>query len=107
MVSSATIVSMILSFIIAVGIPIFLVIFFKKRYKISLIVLLIGMVTFFLFANVLEGLLHSYILVWNKTTKQFFENPWLFMLYGGLMAGVFEEKGRFIKIGRASGRESK
>jgi len=54
MVSSATIVSMILSFIIAVGIPIFLVIFFKKRYKISLIVLLIGMVTFFLFANVLE-----------------------------------------------------
>ncbi|MBW8348442.1 YhfC family intramembrane metalloprotease [Bacillus sp. IITD106] len=98
MVSSATIVSMILSFIIAVGIPIFLVIFFKKRYKISLIVLLIGMATFFLFASVLESLLHSYFLVWNKTTKQFFENPWLFMLYGGLMAGIFEETGRFIMM---------
>jgi len=98
MVSSATIISIILSFIIAVGTPIFLLIFFKKRYKISLIVLLVGMLTFFLFANVLEGLLHSYVLVWNKSTKQFFENPWAFMLYGGLMAGIFEETGRFIMM---------
>jgi len=98
MVSSTMIVSMFISFIIAVGTPIFLLVFFKKRYKISLIVLLIGMVTFFLFANVLEGLLHSYFLVWNKSTKQFFENPWLFMLYGGLMAGIFEETGRFIMM---------
>jgi len=98
MVSSGTIVSMIVSFIIAIGTPIFLLVFFKKRYKISLIVLLIGMATFFLFASVLEGLLHSYLLVWNTSTKQFLENPWLFMLYGGLMAGIFEETGRFIMM---------
>ncbi|MBS4200759.1 YhfC family intramembrane metalloprotease [Bacillus sp. FJAT-49732] len=98
MVSSGTLVSLIMSFIIAIGTPIFLLVFFKKRYKISLIVLLIGMATFFLFASVLEGLLHSYFLVWNKSTKQFFENPWLFMLYGGLMAGIFEETGRFIMM---------
>ncbi|MBS4206846.1 YhfC family intramembrane metalloprotease [Bacillus sp. FJAT-50079] len=98
MVTTATMIAIIVSFLIAVGTPIALLIIFKKKFGISLKVLLFGMLTFFLFAQVLEGLAHSFFLVGNETTKQWFENPWLFMLYGGLMAGIFEETGRFLMM---------
>ncbi|RST77019.1 YhfC family intramembrane metalloprotease [Siminovitchia acidinfaciens] len=96
MVSSVTIASIAISLIVAVGAPIALLIIFKKKFNISLKVLIFGVLTFILFAQVLEGLVHGYFLVFNKSTKAYFDNVWLFMLYGGLMAGIFEETGRFI-----------
>lgn len=96
LVSSLTVSSIIVSLIIAVGTPVALLIIFKKKLDISIKVFLFGVLTFFIFAQVLEGLLHSYFLVFNESTKSLLENTWLFMLYGGLMAGIFEETGRFI-----------
>ncbi|WP_062108361.1 YhfC family intramembrane metalloprotease [Bacillus niameyensis] len=96
MVPTSTMIGIIATFLIAVGTPVVLLIFFKRRFNISLKVLLFGMLTFFLFVSILEQIAHGYFLLGNATTKKWFENPWLYMLYGGLMAGLFEETGRFI-----------
>ncbi|GIN90789.1 putative membrane protein YhfC [Siminovitchia terrae] len=98
LVPSFTIASIIISLVVAVAAPIVLLIFLKKKFKISIKVFFFGVLTFFTFAYVLEGLFHAIFLEWNKSTKVFLENPWVFMLYGGLMAGIFEETGRYIMM---------
>ncbi|RWR12551.1 YhfC family intramembrane metalloprotease [Siminovitchia fortis] len=98
MVPSFTIASIIISLAVVVGAPIVLLIIFKKKFDISIKAVLFGVLTFFAFAYILEGLVHAIFLEWNKTTKALLENTWLFMLYGGLMAGIFEETGRFIMM---------
>ena len=49
----------------------------------------IGMGIFFLFAGVLES-------PFRGIARQFQQTPWLYALYGALLAGVFEEVGRFL-----------
>ncbi|WP_242697978.1 YhfC family intramembrane metalloprotease [Bacillus sp. SD088] len=98
MVSTSMFVALIASMLFAIGLPIVLVVLFKKKFGISLYVLLIGMATFLVFALILENIPHTYFLVGNATTKEWLENPWLYMLYGGLMAGLFEETGRLIMM---------
>ena len=54
---------------------------------------LIGVGTFILFALVLEGLVHN--LVYPTTVGQkIWSNTWLYALYGGAAAAIFEETGR-------------
>lgn len=55
----------------------------------------IGFGTFFLFAMVLEALVHQVVLT-GPLGAVIQGNIWLYGLYGGLMAGLFEEVGRFI-----------
>lgn len=98
MVSSGTITAIYISFFLAVGVPLILLLIFKRKFNIKYKVFFSGMLTFFVFVQLLEGLAHTYFLVGNETTKNLFENPWLYMLYGGLMAGIFEEVGRFLMM---------
>lgn len=98
MVSSSMFVAMIIQLLIAVGTPIILFIIFKKKYGLSVKVFLFGMLTFFLFVFIMEAFAHSYFLSMNETTKNLLKNPWLYMLYGGLMAGLFEETGRLVMM---------
>lgn len=97
MVSTSSIVSMIFSLVLSVGIPLVGIIYLKKKYKASLKVFLIGMAAFFISTQILEAPVHVFFLSINKTTSEFLLNtPWAYMLYGGLMAGIFEETARFI-----------
>ncbi|MFD1708685.1 YhfC family intramembrane metalloprotease [Siminovitchia sediminis] len=98
MVSSFTIAAIAISLLISAGTPIILCIIFKKKFQISFKVLFIGVLTFIVFAQILEGLVHSYFLMVNDSTKALLENVWLFMLYGGFMAGIFEETGRWMMM---------
>ncbi|MEK3888563.1 YhfC family glutamic-type intramembrane protease [Bacillus sp. FSL K6-3431] len=66
MVSNSTIIAIIISFIIAVGTPIVLFVIFKKKLGISVKLILFGMLTFFLFAQVLEGMAHSFFFMEMK-----------------------------------------
>lgn len=91
-------VALIASILFAIGLPVVLAVLFKKKFGISLYVLLIGMATFLVFALILENIPHVYFLTLNSTTSEWLKNPWLYMLYGGLMAGLFEETGRFIMM---------
>ena len=56
----------------------------------------IGAATFFLFAMVLEQILHAVVL--GVGGERITGNIWIYGLYGGLAAGLFEEVGRFVAM---------
>lgn len=56
---------------------------------------LVGAGTFILFALILEQLLHSLVL-FSGMGAALQGNIWLYGLYGGLAAGIFEETGRLL-----------
>lgn len=99
MVSNLSIIFMVISLIISLALPIGGIIYLKKKYKVSLKIFFIGMLAFFVSVQILEAPIHSYFLSINKTTSEFLlSTPIAYMLYGGLMAGVFEETARLISF---------
>ena len=58
--------------------------------------MLVGCLVFFLAVMVLESVCHQLVLVVSPVGKAIQENIWIYALYGGLMAGLFEETGRFV-----------
>lgn len=97
MVSQATITAMIISMSLSVLIPVILIIIFKRKYKISIKVVLFGVLTFILFVGILEGAFNG-LLLNSAATAPFFESAWVLVPYGALMAGIFEEVGRYIMM---------
>ena len=74
--------------------PIGIMLYFRKmggKWK----TFLIGAATFIVFAMVLESILHNLIFL-TPLWAILQGNIWLYGLYGGLAAGVFEETGRFL-----------
>ncbi|MFL0197461.1 YhfC family intramembrane metalloprotease [Clostridium sp. WILCCON 0269] len=96
MVSSTSIMFLVVSLIISVGAPVGLLAYFYKKYKISIKSVLVGVLIFVIFSQILEKLLHYFVLTKNLQTAVLLKNPWLFMIYGGLAAGIFEEVGRYV-----------
>lgn len=96
MVSNTSVMFLIISLIISVGLPLGLTAYFYKKYKISIKAVFTGVFIFVLFSQVLEKLLHYFVLIKNPETAALLKNPWLFMIYGGLAAGIFEEVGRYV-----------
>ncbi len=95
-VSGTAIAGIIFSMIVSIGLPVFLLFFVKRRLKTRMSAAGIGALTFVLFALILEQILHSVVL--NLSGDVLNENIWLYALYGGLAAGVFEETGRFVAM---------
>jgi uncharacterized membrane protein YhfC len=93
MVSKFSIISMIITVIISFALPIVLLVYFRKKERISFKPIVIGALTFIVFAQVLEKIMHVYVINNNLIT-----NPWIFAVYGALAAGVFEEMGRFVSF---------
>ncbi|AZB41607.1 YhfC family intramembrane metalloprotease [Bacillus sp. FJAT-42376] len=96
MVSQSAIIGLVFQLALSVILPAAGYIYLRKKYKIAFRPVLVGILIFFVFANVLGGAFNQFILVANKATSQITENPILFAVYGGLSAGFFEEMGRFI-----------
>ncbi|MFC7394278.1 YhfC family intramembrane metalloprotease [Scopulibacillus cellulosilyticus] len=96
MVSQLSMTFMVLTLLISLAIPIVFFIYFFKKYRISWKPLLVGILIFIVFSQVLEKTLHMYILKINHNTAELLKNPYLYALYGGLTAGIFEEIGRFV-----------
>lgn len=82
--------------IIVTLIPIVAFIIINKKTNCKQNCVLVGAGTFVVFALVLETLLHQ--LVFHFYQKELTENIYLYALYGGLAAGLFEETGRFISM---------
>jgi uncharacterized membrane protein YhfC len=93
MVSMATIVSMIFSVIFSFLLFGGSIFFYKKSTGISIKPLIIGSVGFIVFTQVLEKILHVVVIT---NFPNYAEHPWLFGLYGGMAAGLFEELGRWL-----------
>lgn len=99
MVSSLSIIFMVFSLLVSILLPIVGIIFLKKKYNVSLKIFFIGAAAFFISVQILEAPIHSYFLKLNSTTSEFLLNtPLAYMLYGGLMAGIFEETARLISF---------
>ena len=94
-VSTLSIVFMSISALTGIVLPIALLIYFRKKHKTSIKPFFIGCAVFIVFALILEQLFHVLILN-SDAGKTIQGNIWLFGIYGGIMAGLFEETGRFL-----------
>lgn len=97
-----SIIGMIFSLIISIGLPIVLLIVAlkKNKGKAKISSFFIGCGTFILFAMILEQLFHFIVLsltggVSDSVIKS---DPLLLGLYGALVAALFEETGRFLAM---------
>ena len=98
MVSGAAIACMVISTVVAFGLPVALFLGFRKRLGLRVVPMLVGAMVFILFALVLEQFLHAFVLRPDADGKIALvtQNPLLYVTYGVLAAGVFEETGRLV-----------
>ena len=70
-------------------------VFIRLRLKTKIKPFLVGGLTWLLFATMLEGSVHGVVLSIFPGLR---ENTLAFAIYGGLMAGIFEELGRYLAV---------
>ena len=73
-----------------------MMIYAKKKLGASLKPFFIGCAVFIIFALILESIMHNIVLKATPAGDAIMNNIWLYAIYGGLAAGVFEETGRFL-----------
>lgn len=95
-VGAGTFAGIIFSLCISIALPVVLLIVVHKKTKARMAMAGIGAATFFLFAMVLEQILHAIVL--GVGGERITGNIWIYGLYGGLAAGLFEEVGRFVAM---------
>ena len=97
MVTTATLVWLCIGAVFAFALPIGLLVWWRKTRKAKLLPFFVGALIWFMFAGTLEQLLHSAVLLGdNALARAIAGSPYLYMLYGGLAAGIFEETGRYV-----------
>lgn len=96
MISTGTLVIMGAAGLFSILLPFIFILVLRRRFKIQWIPILIGAGIFILFAMVLEQILHVLVLrpEADGTIPLIVDSPWLYVLYGVLAAGIFEETGR-------------
>ncbi|MGE1051152.1 YhfC family intramembrane metalloprotease [Bacillus cereus] len=95
MVSNTVIASIIFQLIVSILVPIIVLVYFRKKYNMNWKVVGVGVLIFIGFTQILETPFHLFMRG-NPTIAPFLENPFVFAIYGGLTAGIFEELGRFV-----------
>jgi len=75
--------------------PVALAWWLVKKHHARLSTILVGAGVFFVFALLLEPILHQVVLK-GPHGAAITGNTWYYALYGGLAAGIFEEVGRFL-----------
>lgn len=86
------VVSLVIAFVIPIGSLLYLII--KRNAKVS--TFFIGCGTFIVFAFFLETIFHS--LIFSVTGNTIKDNIFLYTIYGGVAAALFEETGRFLAM---------
>lgn len=85
---------MMANIVIAISVPLIMMIAIKRQYKADISSFVLGCAIFFIFVQGLEQALHGVILGLSPLGPTIQGNIWLYALYGGLAAGLFEETGR-------------
>lgn len=94
-ISAASIIGILFSVIVSIGLPIALGIVVYKKTHARISACFIGAGIFVVFALILEQILHVIILAVNPTLQS---RTVLFGLYAALAAALFEETGRFVAM---------
>lgn len=97
MVSSLSMVFIVFSMFFSIIFPITLLIVIRKKYNASVLAFFVGCGIWFVFAMVFEQIFHTVVLM-SPLGGAIQGNIWLYGLYGGLAAGVFEETGRLFAM---------
>ncbi|MCR4678241.1 MAG: YhfC family intramembrane metalloprotease [Lachnospiraceae bacterium] len=95
-VPSTSIACMIITGLLSVAVPVLIAIYLRKKYNCNLKCFLIGALVWIVFARLLETAVHYVVLFISPAGATIQGNLWIYALYGGLMAGLFEEIGRFV-----------
>lgn len=95
-VSTTAILGVLCSALLSIGVPIALFLVGKVKFRAKISSFLIGAGTFFLFAMVLEQLLH--FLVIGVLGLNAANSPWLYAVYAAAAAAIFEESGRILAM---------
>ena len=96
-VSNVSIAIIVFNMALGLLFPIVLMLVVKRKYQLGVKPFFLGCLTMFLFALVLEQIVHAVVLG-SPAGSVIQNNFWLMALYGGLMAGLFEETGRFVTM---------
>ena len=97
MVPTGNLIMMAINALLGIAIPVFLCWWAVKKHQAKLSTILIGAATFIVFALVLESIVHQVVL--KGPSGAVIQGKTLYYaLYGGLMAGLFEETGRFLAM---------
>lgn len=94
-VSIGSMACMVIAGLVGLAIPVLLFIWFRVKKKADILPFFVGCLVMLVFAFVLEAIVHR-IVLGSDAGAVIQGNTWLYALYGGLMAGLFEETGRFI-----------
>ena len=100
-IGKSAIPSLIITVILMVAIPVIFFIYWRKNYKQQTKIswLIAGAIGFIVSARVLELGVHMVCIVTDNPISRFINgNTIAFVLYGIIMAGVFEECGRYIVL---------
>ena len=98
-VSASAIAGMVLSMIVTLLGPIILLIVGKVKKKCSLLPALAGALTFIIAALVLESIPKYFLFAdENAVSGYILSHSWAYSLIGALLAGVFEECGRYVTM---------
>ena len=97
-VPALSIAGMAIAMLVSFALPIALFIYSKKKLYAKTAPFFIGCGVFVVMVVLLESLAHNLIL--GSTGTVITGNPLLYALYGGLMAALFEETGRYIAMRR-------
>jgi Predicted membrane protein len=97
MIPTSSLVMIVINLILGFAIPICLAWWIVKKHNARLSTVLIGAATFIVFALVLESIVHQIVLK-GPHGAAIQNNTLYFAIYGGLMAGLFEETGRFLSM---------
>lgn len=96
-ISLTQVVSLAVAGVLCICLPVAAAIYWCKTRRARIAPLFVGMLTFILFAQVLESALHYVCLLSdNAVSRAIGGSTVLYMLYGALAAGVFEETGRYV-----------
>lgn len=83
--------------IVGILVPIIISLVYVKVKKEKITTVLIGALTFFLFAIVLESIPKAVLMQIPSPVSRFvMGNPWVLIITGALLAGIFEETGRLV-----------
>ena len=97
MIPTSTVIWLCAAALGAFALPIGTLLWWRGTRRAKLTPFFAGALVFVVFALVLEPMLHRYcILGDNAVARAINGNPYLYMLYGALAAGVFEETGRYL-----------
>lgn len=95
-ISSSVFIAIGLQALIALLLPALLGLWLRRKGIFRPRPFFVGCGVFLVFALVLESLMHQLVLRLSPFGPAIQNNLWLYALYGGLAAGVFEECGRYI-----------